>query len=266
MNGLFLASAEGKNLKIFLYEDYRMQNNPFCGITQFPPEISFFFEKVSMNENLLLNCWKIIIPLSFVGVISEEVEEDGFGHNYIILTKKMDIIKIKGKICSFNKSGSVSFFDLEPSEVGECVDYCDIYNRVEIETFITEEDMQLSYLKEHFRQLSFHLKKTNEQETKNKIAEEIDDVLEKIKELENEHYYSFEEKIDYNPIFNKIHERENYQPTNPPVILYEKDGEISNLLKGQIQTAVPYLKIMDSNFLLLDSTRLNLIKYLKGGF
>lgn len=266
MNGLFLASAEGKNLRIILYEDYRMQNNPFYGITQFPPEISFSFKKVSMNENLLLNCWEIIIPLTFVGVISEEVEEDVFGHNYIILTKKMDIIKIKGKICSFNKRGTASFFDLEPSEVVEGIDYCDIYNRVEIETYIREEDLQLSYLKEHLRQLSFRLKKTNEQEAKNKIAVEIDDLLIKIKELENELYYSFDEPIDYNPIFNKIREREKYQPTHPPVILYEKDGEITNLLKGKVKTAVPYMKIMDSDFLLLDSTRLNLMKYLKGGF
>jgi len=159
MNGLFLACAEGKNLRIYLYEDYRMQNNPFYGITQFPPEISFSFKMVSINENLLLNCWEIIIPLTFAAVISEEVEEDVFGHKYIILTKKMDIIKITGKICSFDKPGFVSFFDLEPFEVGDGIDYCDIYNRVEIETLINDEDLQLSYLKENIRQLSFRLKK-----------------------------------------------------------------------------------------------------------
>jgi len=91
-------------------------------------------------------------------------------------------------------------------------------------------------------------------------------VLVKIKELENELYYSFDEPTNYNQIFNKISEMENNRYTSPPVILYEKDGEITNLLKGKVKTAVPYMKIMDSDYFLLDSTRLNLLKYLKGGF
>lgn len=176
MRGMIGLTENEGILEILLFEDYKISNNPFSEVTNFPLNVTFSFEKLIQEEDFVYNIWQINIPFNVIDRIVEEYEDHAPGHEYKILFKDGSQIEIIGNCCWSTINGSSSIFD--PETPDEFHTQCDIFNKVHITCELTEKIILINYLKRKIESETNYMEHLTD--PKRKIAS-----IERIKEIRN---------------------------------------------------------------------------------
>jgi len=170
------------DLEILLFEDYRIPNNPFSDFTNFPLNVSFSVEKIIQEENFMYNMWEIRFPFNLIERITEEYEENVPEHEYNVFFKNGSKIKIIGKRCWINLDGSSCLFDSENGDLFN--DHCDIYNKVQMFSVITEKEVLINYLKDALERKKDSLKRLTNPIRKVATSRKIEEIRKRLMKLE----------------------------------------------------------------------------------
>ena len=171
-------------LEILLYEDYKISNNPFSDVTNFPFGVTFSFQKLIPEEDFVYNMWEIHIPIDLIERITEEYEEDLPGHEYNILFKDGSQVQIIGTCIWSNNDRSSCILDPEIDDVIH--DQCDVYNKVYIACEITERNILINHLKYKISSEANYYERLTNPIRKVATSRKIEEIRKRLMELEQE--------------------------------------------------------------------------------
>ena len=178
--GVWISEDKGV-LEVLLYEDFRIPNNPFSDITNFPLNVTFSFEKLIQEEDFMYNLWEIRFPINLIEKITEEYEEDLPQHVYTFIFKNGNQIKIIGESCWYSQDGSSCMFN---SDIGDLIhNQCDIYHKVQISCEITKKEIMVNYFQKRIESQNNYLEQSTNLLLKERTRQQIVKLQKKIDEL-----------------------------------------------------------------------------------